>query len=189
MPHKIRFVGNHRIAQTLYIYHIRVSSRDLRGSSKNRQRHCSFNSFFKLTKTNTPKPLIAVTLCEESIGWFPLQRIVMRNRLSVISSSWQIVIDQSHKSLNAPVPYPQCTILKISVTKWCIVGYMSDALWDLWDGSIELCSGGSHIVSVTNICARKLSDTTRYMAIPLTRRKYLLFFIQNMSKVNNNHDY
>ena len=24
----------------------------------------------------------------------------------------------------------------ISVTKWCIVGYFSDALWDLWDGSI-----------------------------------------------------
>ena len=23
----------------------------------------------------------------------------------------------------------------LSVTKWCIVGYMSDAFWDLWDGS------------------------------------------------------
>ena len=27
----------------------------------------------------------------------------------------------------------------ISVTKWCIVGYFSDALWDLWDWSILYC--------------------------------------------------
>ena len=25
----------------------------------------------------------------------------------------------------------------ISVTKWCIMGYVCDALWDLWDGSID----------------------------------------------------
>ena len=24
----------------------------------------------------------------------------------------------------------------LSVTKWCIIGYLSSALWDLWDGSI-----------------------------------------------------
>ena len=30
---------------------------------------------------------------------------------------------------------PHCNV-HISVTKWCIVGYLSDALWDLWDGSI-----------------------------------------------------
>ena len=49
-----------------------------------------------------------------------------------------------HKSHNAPVPYPtmhhfvteMCTQVHICVTKWCIVGYLSDALWDLWDGSI-----------------------------------------------------
>ena len=182
--------GLHRIAQTLCIYHIRVSSRDPHGSSKHPQRHCSFNSLFKLAKKKTTKLHIAVTLCEHDdvikwkhfprywpfvrgihrspvnsphkgqwrgalmftlicaringwvnnreagdlrrnrahydvivmgipsvTGWFPLQRPVMRNRVSVISSSWQIVIDQSHKSLNAPVPYPQCTILKIYVTK------------------------------------------------------------------------
>ena len=28
-----------------------------------------------------------------------------------------------------------CAHMHISVTKWCIVGYFSDALWDLWDGS------------------------------------------------------
>ena len=32
-----------------------------------------------------------------------------------------------------------CTCVHISVTKWYIVGHLSDALWDLWDGSIA-CS-------------------------------------------------
>ena len=56
------------------------------------------------------------------------------------------VIDPSHKSQNASVPYPtmqhfvteMCTCVHISVTKWCIVGYLSDALWDLWNGSITI---------------------------------------------------
>ena len=26
-----------------------------------------------------------------------------------------------------------CACVHISVTKWCIVGYLSDELWDLWD--------------------------------------------------------
>ena len=51
-------------------------------------------------------------------------------------------IDLLHKSHNAPVPYPirhhfvteMCTF----VSKWCIVGYLANALWDLWDGSICL---------------------------------------------------
>ena len=54
------------------------------------------------------------------------------------------VIDPFHKSQNASVLYPtmqhfiteMCTHVHISVTKCCIVGYLSDALWDLWDGSI-----------------------------------------------------
>ena len=45
----------------------------------------------------------------------------------------------SHKSHNAPFPYPTvhhfvtriCTRVHLSVTKWCIVGYLSDTLWDL----------------------------------------------------------
>ena len=57
-----------------------------------------------------------------------------------------ITIDPFHKSQNAPVPYPimqhfvteMCTCVHISVTKCCIVGYLSDALWDLWDGSIVI---------------------------------------------------
>ena len=53
-------------------------------------------------------------------------------RIRVMSSHhWAPIIDQSHKSHNAPVPYPtmhhfvteMCTCLHISVTKWCNVGY------------------------------------------------------------------
>ena len=55
-------------------------------------------------------------------------------------------IDLLQKSHNAPVPYPtmhhfvteMCTCVHISVTNWCIVGYLLDALWDLWDGSIHV---------------------------------------------------
>ena len=28
--------------------------------------------------------------------------------------------------------------MHLSVTKWCIVGYLSDAFWDLWDGTIVI---------------------------------------------------
>ena len=50
-------------------------------------------------------------------------------------------IDSSHKSHNASDKYPtmhhfiteMCTHL---VTKWCIVGFGTGALWDLWGGSI-----------------------------------------------------
>ena len=59
-----------------------------------------------------------------------------------------LVIDPSHKSQNASVPYPTMhhfvtemfTHVHISVTKCCIVGYGTDAFWDLWDGSILSCS-------------------------------------------------
>ena len=61
--------------------------------------------------------------------------------------SWPQCVDpigELHQSHNASVTYPtmhhfvteKCTYVHISVTKWCIVGYLSDALWDLWDGSI-----------------------------------------------------
>ena len=45
-----------------------------------------------------------------------------------------------HKSYNARVPYPAMhnfvtemyTHVHISVIKWCIVGYLSIELWDVW---------------------------------------------------------
>ena len=40
-------------------------------------------------------------------------------------------IPQCIKQLSHNAPF--CNIVHISVTKWCIVGYGTDALWDLWD--------------------------------------------------------
>ena len=47
-----------------------------------------------------------------------------------------MTIDLSHKSHNAPVPYPtmhrfvteMCKCVHIYVSKWCIVGYLSDTV-------------------------------------------------------------
>ena len=51
---------------------------------------------------------------------------------------------QSHKSHNAPVPYPTIhhfgTEMCILMFQWCIVGYGTGALWDLWDWSIWMSS-------------------------------------------------
>ena len=69
--------------------------------------------------------------------------------ITCVAPLWTVsdaTIDRLHKSHNAPFPYPtrhhfiteMCTCVHISVTKWCIVGYLPDALWDLWDGSIKL---------------------------------------------------
>ena len=54
----------------------------------------------------------------------------------------QSLIDLIHESHNAPDPCPTMhhfvteifTCVHISVTKWCIVGCLSNALRDLWDG-------------------------------------------------------
>ena len=55
------------------------------------------------------------------------------------------MINLIYKSRNAPDPYPtmyhfvteMCTYVHISDAKWCIMGYLSDALWDFLDGSIN----------------------------------------------------
>ena len=62
-----------------------------------------------------------------------------------------LTIDLLHKSHNTPVLDPtmhhfvteMCTCVHISVTKWCIVGYLSNALWGLWDGTINTPYGSS----------------------------------------------
>ena len=54
------------------------------------------------------------------------------------------LLDPFHKYQNASVSYltvqnfvtEMCTSVHISVTKWCIVGYVSDVLWDSGDRSI-----------------------------------------------------
>ena len=61
----------------------------------------------------------------------------MRERYRMSFVSFNLV--PSYKSHNASDKYPttqhfvteMCTCVHISVTKWCIVGYLSEALWDL----------------------------------------------------------
>ena len=48
-------------------------------------------------------------------------------------------IELFHKTRNTPVPYLKMHhfVTEMSTcAKWCIVGYLCNALWDLWDGSI-----------------------------------------------------
>ena len=46
--------------------------------------------------------------------------------------------DLLHKPHNAPVPYPTMyQHIAVSVAKSCILGYLFDALWNLWDRSIN----------------------------------------------------
>ena len=51
------------------------------------------------------------------------------------------IINQSHKSLNAPVPYPTVHHAELKCahfcSEWCIVGYETGALWDLWIRSVR----------------------------------------------------
>ena len=81
-------------------------------------------------------------------------KFIKENRTSQVikcelaNSLWNgchVPIDLLHNPHNTPVPCPtmqhfvteMCTCVHISVTKCWIVGYVSDALWDLWDGYIE----------------------------------------------------
>ena len=54
---------------------------------------------------------------------------------------WEAVIGLIHKSHNAPVPYPTMPLSEQKCahfcSEWCIVWYGADALWDLWDWSIQ----------------------------------------------------
>ena len=61
------------------------------------------------------------------------------NELFKVQFVLDIEVGPFHKSYNATVPYPKlhpfvaemCICVHISVTKWCIVGYLPDALCGL----------------------------------------------------------
>ena len=84
------------------------------------------------------KPWLVILHCQHDGCWCPGDA-----RIHGISSHG---IDLLHKSHNASVSYPtmhhlvteMCTYVHISVTKWCIVGYETDAFWDLRDGCTDL---------------------------------------------------
>ena len=89
-----------------------------------------------------------------------------------------IIIDQFHKSQNAPVPYPKMfhSEQKCShfCSEWCIVGYGSGALWDLWILSLHagtlvqslICSRGrAQLITWYQICLRPLVSTNWWLQI------------------------
>ena len=102
--------------------------------------HASSIQCFAIFKNSTLRPWIQV-----------LNNAVIMALSGLLSQveNYIDIIDLLHKSHNALVSYPtiyhfvteMCTYVHISVTKWCIVVYLSDALWDLWDWSI----GGNKI--------------------------------------------
>ena len=78
--------------------------------------------------------------CRESPTWCIHTRYKRSIKPSIMFSLVFLkLIEPSHKSQNASLPYPtmqhlvteMCTCVHISATKWCIMGYLSGALWDL----------------------------------------------------------
>ena len=76
---------------------------------------------------------------------------------ATLESTLVLVLNQSHKSHNAPVP---CPIIHHSEQKcvhfcseWCIVGYGTGVLWDLWIWSIKLShfTGLNHTVGIIHV--------------------------------------
>ena len=71
--------------------------------------------------------------------------------MTLASTPLPELIDLLHKSYNAPALDPtmhhfvteMCTQVYISVTKWCIVGYFSDALWSFCYGTIVNMDNGA----------------------------------------------
>ena len=66
---------------------------------------------------------------------FFMHDLFMPNNLDVLTKKQMLNESKGllHKSHNAPVPYPTIyhfvTNMHIAVAIWCIVGYLSDALW------------------------------------------------------------
>ena len=60
----------------------------------------------------------------------------------------RMTVDQSHISHNAPVPYPTMHYSEHKCahfcSEWCIVGYGTGALWDMWDWSIGMIEHRSY---------------------------------------------
>ena len=71
------------------------------------------------------------------------------------------LIDPSHKSHNALDKYPtmhqfvteMCTHVHIPVTKWCIVGYVTGALWDLYNSTYS----HQHLFTPSSLTTRLIS--------------------------------
>ena len=94
----------------------------------------------------------------EDCIWIILILYIHRHAMECLWSVWwnwhfynvyHAAMNMLQKSHNVHIPCPtmhpfvteMCTCVHISVTTWCIVGCLSDALWDLWFGSIAIWCG------------------------------------------------
>ena len=71
----------------------------------------------------------------------PNKQYVFQYRKSM-TANWRVLSHKSHNALNKYVTMhhfvtEMCTHVYISVTEWYIVGYLSNALWDLCNRSIQ----------------------------------------------------
>ena len=107
-------------------------------------------------------------------------------------------IDPLHRSHNARVPNAithhfvteMCICVHISVTKWCIVGYLPDALWDLWYGSIPQFCNTPHldkfltqrlwIGSFTNISVYKCTTHVQFITMGQLKRWEMWNYVTNL---------
>ena len=77
---------------------------------------------------------------------------------------WACIICYVYCANRHVAQIPQCTSfvshnapfcnrnVHISVTKWCIVGYLSTALWDLWDMGLFLQTGFNILYILCSFC-------------------------------------
>ena len=114
--------------------------------------------------------LISVCFCWYQI-WYDNEfywsyMIFMCKSLRIIVASFKmqtlsndvVIIDPSKKSHNASDKYltmhhfvtEMCTYVHISVTKWCIVGHGTSALWDLCNRLVVLMQQLTHWGQVTH---------------------------------------
>ena len=92
--------------------------------------------------------------------------------MTTIHLHWNWLVAQipqctSRTSYNAPFCNRNVHVCTFLLKKWCIVGHLSDALWDLWDGSFNFCS------RVTFLYGQLLHNTLWYHMIWSVFSKFL----------------
>ena len=88
-----------------------------------------------------------------------------------ISQIPQCIRQVSH---NAPFITEMCTCVHISVTKWCIVGYGTGALWDLWNGFITYSHAQDNVVALKPLSINRLASAKRRNSVANALELYVL---------------
>ena len=89
--------------------------------------------------------LFAVNKNQVSISMvevFSIQDLYMpKNSDFLTKTTFWLINRHIAQTLNAPNPYPTMHHFVTELSwKWCIVGYLSYALWNLWDGWLTVIS-------------------------------------------------